>query len=55
MLTPERKPLSRRNCGHPPEGGEVVVHDAVRALVRKVRRQQLLEAAINVVEMGRQA
>ncbi len=41
--------------GHTPDGGEVIVHDAVRFLVRKVRRQRVLEAAIKVVETDRQA
>lgn len=41
--------------GKPPEGGEVVTQDAVKALVRKVRRQRVLEAAISMVETNTQS
>lgn len=34
--------------GHAPDGGEVVTHGAIRALVRKVRRQRVLEASLSV-------
>ncbi len=36
--------------GRTPEGGELINDGSVRALVRKVRRQRVLEAAINITD-----
>jgi putative hemolysin len=38
--------------GHEPEGGEIVRAGAVRALVRKIRRQRVLEVALSVDPTG---
>jgi putative hemolysin len=38
--------------GNSPEGGETVMHGTVRLLVRKVRRQRVLEAAVEVRGTG---
>lgn len=36
--------------GKHPEGGEVVTQDAVKAFLRKVGRQRVLDAAISMAE-----
>lgn len=61
-LTPPSEDLTSHNLSgwiierldHKPSGGEVVIDGRLRALVRKVRRQRVLEASITVLPAAAQ-
>jgi CBS domain containing-hemolysin-like protein len=45
--------LIRRKLNRPVKGGDIVKSDGLRFLVRKVRRQHVMEAQVNRDESGR--